>query len=80
MLCMIWALLLIYFSSLTQNSGFKKGPDKTNPSAKCMVASVSSYRIGPRSGKGHLIPKCHFQNLYFSIYTQEAFSAMVALL
>lgn len=26
---------------------------------------MSSYRINPRSGRGHLFPKCHFQNLYF---------------
>lgn len=26
---------------------------------------MSGYRINPRSGRGHLFPKCHFQNLYF---------------
>lgn len=77
-LCLMWGLLAI--SSFMQDSSFKKGSDKMNPSGTCTVASTSGYRTNPRSGRGHLFPKCHFQIFYFSRHTQEAFSAMVDLL
>lgn len=35
---------------------------------------MSGYRINPRSGRGHLFPKCHFQNSYFcNIHAGDTF-------
>lgn len=36
-----------------QDSSFKTGPDTMNPSGNCTVASMSGYRISPRSGRRH---------------------------
>lgn len=68
MLCMIGAFFKSLLSCkipVSRRHQAKRIPVGTAQWVPIHEASMRGYRINPRSGRGHLFPKCHFQNFYF---------------